>query len=121
LTGAAQHWPPCWRRGGLCGAAGGTGPSSAAAGLSTAASLGATRAALVVIGDEVLSGSVVDSNTPWLAKLLHSRGVDLVRVLYIPDSPADIKEAVLDCRARVGPGGSVFTSGGIGPTHDDVT
>ncbi|GLC39458.1 hypothetical protein PLESTM_000899900 [Pleodorina starrii] len=81
----------------------------------------APRAALVVIGDEILAGSVVDTNTSWLAKLLHSRGVDLIRVSYIPDSRSDIREAVLDARGRVGPGGFVFTSGGIGPTHDDVT
>ncbi|EFJ40156.1 hypothetical protein VOLCADRAFT_120055 [Volvox carteri f. nagariensis] len=50
-----------------------------------------------------------------------SRGVDLIRVSYIPDSRSDIREAVLDLRGRVGPSGFVFTSGGIGPTHDDVT
>ena len=57
------------------------------------------------------------------AKCRHacSRGVDLIRVTYIPDSRETIKEAVLDSRRRVGPGGVVFTSGGIGPTHDDVT
>ncbi len=50
-----------------------------------------------------------------------SRGVDLVRVEYIPDDKADISESVLKLKQRVGPDGSVFTSGGIGPTHDDVT
>ncbi|GLI70078.1 hypothetical protein VaNZ11_014851 [Volvox africanus] len=79
------------------------------------------RAALVVIGDEILAGSVVDTNTPWLAKLLHSRGMDLIRVTYIHDSRSEVREAVLDSRARVGRNGFVFTSGGIGPTHDDVT
>ncbi|KAG2487547.1 hypothetical protein HYH03_013826 [Edaphochlamys debaryana] len=82
---------------------------------------GAKKAALVIIGDEVLAGQITDTNTPWLAKLLHSRGVDLVRVSYIPDSPQEIRETVLDSRRRVGPDGFVFTSGGIGPTHDDVT
>ncbi|KXZ41817.1 hypothetical protein GPECTOR_273g711 [Gonium pectorale] len=95
--------------------------SASAAAAGGAAAAGAPRAALVVIGDEILSGSVVDTNTPWLAKLLHSRGVDLVRVLYIPDSRTEIREALLDARSRVGPSGFVFTSGGIGPTHDDVT
>mmetsp|Transcript_32899 Transcript_32899/g.83501 ORF Transcript_32899/g.83501 Transcript_32899/m.83501 type:complete len:323 (-) Transcript_32899:1744-2712(-) len=79
------------------------------------------KAALLVIGDEILSGSVTDTNTPWLAKLLHARGVDLVRVEVVRDSAADIREAALRLRDRVGPGGFVFTSGGIGPTHDDVT
>ena len=50
-----------------------------------------------------------------------SRGVDLVRVEYIPDDTADIASSVLRLRDRVGPGGFVFTSGGIGATHDDVT
>ena len=50
-----------------------------------------------------------------------SRGVDLVRVEYIPDDTADIAASVLRLKDRVGPGGFVFTSGGIGATHDDVT
>jgi len=79
------------------------------------------RAALLVIGDEVLSGSITDANTPWLAKLLYSRGVDLIRVEYIPDNIDDIMQSAINLRKRVGPSGFVFTSGGIGPTHDDVT
>lgn len=78
-------------------------------------------AALMIIGDEVLSGGVADANTPWLARLLHSRGVDLVRVEVVPDDADDIGATALRLRDRVGPGGFVFTSGGIGPTHDDVT
>ncbi|KAL4536598.1 hypothetical protein Ndes2437B_g06010 [Nannochloris sp. 'desiccata'] len=78
-------------------------------------------AALMIIGNEVLSGSIADANTPWLAKLLHSRGVDLIRVEVVPDKPTDIAASVLKLRERVGPTGFVFTSGGIGPTHDDVT
>ena len=70
---------------------------------------------------QVLSGSITDANTPWLAKLLHSRGVDLVRVEYVPDDKRDIVETVLRLRERVGEAGVVFTSGGIGPTHDDIT
>ena len=56
-----------------------------------------------------------------LLQLLHSRGVDLVRVEYIPDQKRDIVDTVLRLRERVGPSGVVFTSGGIGPTHDDIT
>ncbi|KAI7841941.1 hypothetical protein COHA_004468 [Chlorella ohadii] len=70
---------------------------------------------------QVLTGSISDANTPWLAKLLHSRGVDLVRVEMIPDDKRDIVETVLRLRERVGNTGFVFTSGGIGPTHDDIT
>lgn len=81
----------------------------------------APKAAFLVIGNEILNGSVTDTNTPFLAKLLYSRGVDLVRVEYIPDEIDDIKSSVISLRSRVGPEGFLFTSGGIGPTHDDVT
>ena len=81
----------------------------------------APNAALLIIGNEVLSGSITDANTPWLAKLLYSKGVDLVRVEVVPDEPDDIAATVLRLQQRVGPQGFVFTSGGIGPTHDDVT
>lgn len=75
----------------------------------------------MVIGNEILSGNIVDTNTPWLAKTLHARGVDLLRVEYIADDMEDIKSTVLRLKKLVGPEGAVFTSGGIGPTHDDVT
>ena len=68
-----------------------------------------------------LSGAITDANTPWLAKRLHSRGVDLVRTECVPDDEGEIGEAALRLRARVGPSGFVLTSGGIGPTHDDRT
>lgn len=67
------------------------------------------------------SGSITDANTPWLAKLLHTRGVDLVRVEYVEDREEEIAGAVLRLHERVGNGGVVFTSGGIGATHDDLT
>ena len=44
---------------------------------------------------QVLTGAISDANTPWLAKLLHSRGVDLVRVEVVPDDVRDICETVL--------------------------
>lgn len=50
-----------------------------------------------------------------------SRGVDLVRVEFVQDDVEDIKATVQQLRQRVGPDGFVFSSGGIGPTHDDVT
>lgn len=76
---------------------------------------------MLVIGTEILSGSIQDTNTAWLAKMLHGRGIDMVRVEFIPDDKADIRNSVLQLKQRVGQGGYVFTSGGIGPTHDDVT
>lgn len=55
------------------------------------------------------------------AQLLHSRGVDLVRASVIGDDKREIVEEVLRLRDKVGSDGYVFTSGGIGPTHDDIT
>lgn len=79
------------------------------------------KAAMMVIGDEILSGSVQDSNTPWLAKFLRARGVDLVRVEFVPDTFEDIQDSIVRLRRTVSDDGFVFTSGGIGPTHDDIT
>lgn len=79
------------------------------------------KAAMMVIGDEILSGSVQDSNTPWLANFLRARGVDLVRVEFVPDTFEDIQDSIVRLRKKVSDDGFVFTSGGIGPTHDDIT
>ena len=51
----------------------------------------------------------------------YSQGVDLVRVEYIPDDKEDIVDTVKRLKQRVGQDGVIFSSGGIGPTHDDVT
>lgn len=75
-------------------------------------------AAIVVIGNEVLSAKVVDQNGPYLAKELRALGVELRRIETVPDEIPLIAEALT--RARTA-GRWVFTSGGIGPTHDDVT
>ena len=69
---------------------------------SSATPLTPPKAALMVIGDEVLSGSITDTNTPWLAKLLHSRGVDLVRVEVVPDCRSDIADTATRLKQRVG-------------------
>ena len=79
------------------------------------------KAALMIIGDEILSGSIQDTNTPWLANFLRARGVDLVRVEMVPDSFEDIADSLHRLRSKVSDDGFVFTSGGIGPTHDDIT
>lgn len=75
-------------------------------------------AALVVIGNEILSGKVVDTNTPFLAKELRGLGVSLERVVVIPDDLEQIAAEVSDFSRRFD---VVFTSGGVGPTHDDIT
>jgi len=75
-------------------------------------------AGLIVVGNEILSGKVVDTNGPFLARELRALGVELRRILTIPDEVDEIAAAVRDFRDAYD---VVFTSGGIGPTHDDVT
>ena len=75
-------------------------------------------AALLVIGNEILSGKVVDTNSPFLAAELRQLGVDLERILTIPDQ---IEVIAREVRTLSEAYDFVFTSGGIGPTHDDLT
>ncbi len=75
-------------------------------------------AAMLTIGDEILSGRTQDTNMPYLAQLLASRGIDLRETRVVPDAAEEIVSAVNALRARYD---HVFTSGGIGPTHDDIT
>lgn len=78
----------------------------------------APTASLVVVGSEVLSAKVPDENGPWLARRLRELGVELRSVVTVADRVDDIVEAVDRERRRAG---WLFTSGGVGPTHDDVT
>ena len=75
-------------------------------------------ACLLVIGNEVLSGRTQDLNINFLAKGLGAIGIPLREVRVIPDIPETIITTVNECRARFD---HVFTTGGIGPTHDDIT
>ncbi|WP_417770752.1 competence/damage-inducible protein A [Stappia sp.] len=75
-------------------------------------------AAFLVIGDEILSGRTKDKNIGYLAEYLTALGIDLAEVRVVPDVTERIVEAVNALRARYT---YVFTSGGIGPTHDDIT
>jgi molybdenum cofactor synthesis domain-containing protein len=75
-------------------------------------------AAYVGIGNELLSGSIQDANLYYLAQALRGLGIKLMRCIIIPDEPDVIREAIELCRKRFT---YVFTSGGLGPTHDDVT
>ncbi|HBU16662.1 MAG TPA: competence/damage-inducible protein A [Gemmobacter sp.] len=75
-------------------------------------------AAMLVIGDEILSGRTRDGNTHYLAGELTQRGIRLAEARVVPDEQPAIIEAVNALRARWD---HVFTSGGIGPTHDDIT
>jgi molybdenum cofactor synthesis domain-containing protein len=75
-------------------------------------------AAMLVIGDEILSGRTRDSNMHHLAGELTRVGIDLCEVRVVPDDRAGIIEAVQALAERWD---HLFTSGGIGPTHDDIT
>lgn len=75
-------------------------------------------AAMLVIGDEVLSGRTRDANTSHLATELTAMGVALREARVVADEPDAIADAVNALRVRYD---YVFTSGGIGPTHDDIT
>ncbi|AKJ03201.1 molybdenum cofactor synthesis domain-containing protein [Archangium gephyra] len=77
-----------------------------------------TGAAAVIIGNEVLTAKVVDANGPHLIKRLREVGIPLRTLEIVPDEVDLIVEAVARARLRAK---YVFTSGGIGPTHDDVT
>ena len=75
-------------------------------------------AAVLVIGDEILSGRTQDTNLAYLAKFLAAMGIDLREARVVPDVEDEIVAAVNALRARYT---YVFTTGGIGPTHDDIT
>ena len=75
-------------------------------------------AAIIVIGDEILSGRTKDRNIGWLAEQLNSQGILLREARVIPDIRNVIIETV---RTLSAVHDLVFTSGGIGPTHDDIT
>ncbi len=75
-------------------------------------------AAVLVIGNEVLSGRTQDANLNWLARELAAAGVRLIEARVIRDEEPAIIAAVNEVRGQVD---YVFTTGGIGPTHDDIT
>ncbi len=75
-------------------------------------------AALIVIGDEILSGRTQDRNIAQLATWLNVQGIRLAEVRVVADRTAAIVEAVNTLRVR---NDYLFTTGGIGPTHDDIT
>ena len=78
----------------------------------------APTAAILLIGDEILSGRTKDKNLGYIADYLVAFGIDLREARVVPDVEAEIVAAVNSLRAR---NTYVFTTGGIGPTHDDIT
>ena len=75
-------------------------------------------AGIIIIGNEVLSGRTKDINTSTLAKWLNSLGIEVKEVRIIPDIESKIIETVNHLRKKFD---YIFTTGGIGPTHDDIT
>lgn len=75
-------------------------------------------AAIIIIGDEILSGRTADKNINWLAGVLYDRGIKLAEARVIGDIADVITGTIQALSAQYD---MVFTSGGIGPTHDDIT
>src|SRR5690606_30127334 len=75
-------------------------------------------AEIITIGDEILIGQTIDTNSAWLGEELSLQGIRLNRIITISDVPAEIIRAVADSFSRVD---LVLMTGGLGPTQDDVT
>lgn len=74
---------------------------------------------ILIIGNEILTGDIPDTNTTWLCKMVHERGGSIARVMVLPDIAEVVADAVRDAvRRQVD---ILFTSGGLGPTFDDLT
>ena len=78
----------------------------------------AKTAGIILIGNEILSGKITDANAAYLCRELRALGVEVRRITVIPD---EVDLIATEVRAFSGAYDVVFTSGGVGPTHDDVT
>jgi molybdenum cofactor synthesis domain-containing protein len=76
------------------------------------------KVAIVTVGDELLAGDTENTNATWLCGRLDARGVDVERVTVVPDVEADIARVVNEYHAEYD---AVVVTGGLGPTHDDLT
>jgi len=74
--------------------------------------------AVVTVGDELLAGETVNTNASWLGEQLTAQGVTVERVMTVPDREGDIARVVNEYRAEYD---AVVVTGGLGPTHDDLT
>jgi molybdenum cofactor synthesis domain-containing protein len=86
--------------------------------METPPTTGIKSAAVLVIGDEILSGRTQDTNVNYIARFLGLKGIDLKEARMVGDVEAEIVAALNALRAKYD---FVFTTGGIGPTHDDIT
>ena len=73
---------------------------------------------LLTVGDELLSGQTENTNASWLARRLHERGATVRRIVVVPDDREAIAETLCDLKRE---SDAVIVTGGLGPTHDDVT
>ncbi|MGH7409650.1 MAG: competence/damage-inducible protein A [Candidatus Methylomirabilis sp.] len=78
----------------------------------------ATTAGILIIGNEILSGKVQDANSPYLCRELRALGVEVKRIAVIPD---DVDVIAAEAASFTDAFDIVITTGGVGPTHDDVT
>lgn len=76
------------------------------------------RAEIITIGDELLIGQVVDTNSAWIAERLNEQGIELYQITSVHDDAEHIKQALDEAFSRVD---LVLTTGGLGPTKDDIT
>ncbi|TKB06680.1 molybdopterin-binding protein [Desulforhopalus sp. IMCC35007] len=79
----------------------------------------AAKVEIIIVGNEILTGDILDTNTNWLCKLIYGRGGSVTRVTVIPDELEVVADAVRQSVARKID--ILFTSGGLGPTSDDLT
>ena len=75
-------------------------------------------ASIIIIGNEILSGKTLDTNSNYVAKKLHSKGIKCTEITVIADEESLIIKKINEARKK---NDFVFTTGGIGPTHDDIT
>lgn len=83
-----------------------------------AATKNITTAACLIIGDEVLNGKIKDTNSAYFAKFCFDHGITVKHIAVVPDEESDIVETIQRMASRYD---FIVTSGGIGPTHDDIT
>ena len=75
-------------------------------------------AEIITIGDELLIGQVVDTNSAWMGQELNKIGIEVLRIVSIRDREEEIMEAIDNAMERVN---IVLVTGGLGPTKDDIT
>ena len=76
------------------------------------------KAEIITIGDEILIGQIVDTNSAWLGRILNKEGIDVLHIQSISDDKQSIKDAVELAFSRAE---LVLMTGGLGPTQDDIT